>query len=47
MKLLLGFRKCYPAKAGIHLLNTSLGVKWAIPWESVPHSGAAGSGAAL
>jgi hypothetical protein len=47
MKLLLGFRKCYPAEAGIHLLNTSRGVKWAIPWEAVPHSGDAGSGAAL
>jgi hypothetical protein len=32
---------------GIHPLNTSRGVKWTIQWEAVPHSGAAGSGAAL
>jgi hypothetical protein len=33
--------------SGRRLLNTSRLVKWAIPWEAVPHSGAAGSGAAL
>jgi hypothetical protein len=47
MKTPAWVQEVLPRRGGYTHSKHSLGVKWAIPWDTVPYSGAAGSGVAL